>query len=734
MGAARWDASRRAAVRLRAAEGLLLRPEEGPLEIYGSVPQEHALGLDELEDTTGQWVGLLTDEDAGTAVALGDVFGFGHLFSYAHRTGRRQDIYLATTLDTLVDRLRAEGVRLKINWPYALTTLASGHVLLRSHWSTETFVSGVRLLRQTELLVMDAHGSTVHERPVTTDPQGRSYDELLDAGIDRASRLLRSVSAGGWSDLRFYSSGGKDSRAVYGLLQHAGVISEVSISAADPVRWADPRGRPTLWRDLAVTDALRQHYGLAWTVEPDYQDRMTSWAESLALYQSYAAGGGWTFPAARQLRWPVEPHVAIRGASGELLRSGHRSIVGPRSWVRTMGRKRATLGQDLDTLYAMVVHPDVHLPPAIAQSGRELFTSSFAPLPSAAINEQLNQHYLLHRNRTHFGHVLQSLDTHALPLYPLATPELLRAAYHLPYWERHRGTATFDLVERLAPELNRMPFAEESWPQEVWAQRDPGFQPPPGPSGPFAEARFPDYFAQEVDNHVRRGRRSGPHRFEARGHAQLASVEGLWRLHDLVADDSVLPGRTVADLTRLTGLGRLPGPGTAVKVASLLRVLDSTVEPQPLAAEVNLGRRGVLRRWRGPGRSRAATAPAEPVVAHRSGGVRTLADLVAARPGAGLETFDVDPATPSGIFCHAWAEGSRLLARRVGRLADEAPLRHTFTLVHGAEHLHEVETADLQATVAEELEPGSYHVLLTARRADRPEIAYRLLSLPVQVA
>lgn len=730
-GSARWDASRRAELRLRTAEGLLLLPDEGPVEIYGSVPPEHARGLDELEDTTGQWVGLLTDEDARTAVALSDVAGFGHLFFYPHRTGRRQDVYLATTLDALVDRLRAEGVRPEINWPYALTSLASSHVLLRGHWSTQTFVSGVRLLRQTELLVMDADGLTLHERAVTTDRQGRSYDELLDAGIDRASRLLRSVAAGDWPDLRLYSSGGKDSRAVYALLQHAGVISQVSVSAADPTRWPDAQGRSVLWRDLAVTDMLRRHYDLPWTVEPEHEDRMLSWAESVALHQSYAAGVGWTFPAARQLRWPVEPHVAIRGASGETLRSGHRAVIAPRSWVRAMGRKRATLDQDLATLYSMLSNPAVHLPPAVAQAGRELVMSAFAPLPSAAINEQLNQHYLLHRNRTHFGHVLQSLDARALTLSPLSTPELLRAAYHLPYWERHRGTTTFDLVERLAPELNRMPFAESSWPEQVWAQRDPGFEPPDGPAGPFAVAEFPDYFAQEQENHSRRGRWSGPHRFEVLGHAHLATVQALWRLHDLVADDSVLPGRTVSDLARQAGLGQLPSTGMTIQLASLLRVLDPAVEPEPLAAEVSLARRGVLGRWRGPGRPRGAGLGR--VVVHRPGGVRDQADLVAARPGAGLEPSDADPATPPGIFCHAWVEGANVLARRVGGPADDPALRHTFTLLHGTEELREVDTDELQATVAEGLGPGSYRVRLTARRVDRPDVAYRARSLPLQV-
>ncbi|QFG68153.1 hypothetical protein [Ornithinimicrobium pratense] len=724
-GRPRWDGARRAGVRLRQAEGLLLLPDTGPVEVYGRAPEP--LGLDVLEDGTGQWAGLLTDDEARTAVALTDVHGFGHLFTYAHPRGRKQDVYLGTTLDALVDRLRADGVRLEVNWPFALTTLASAHILTRSHWSEETFVSGIRLLRPTELLVMDVDGWELHERPVTTDPQGRSYEELLDAGIDRATRLIRSVADAGWPDLRLYSSGGKDSRAVYGLLQHAGVLPHVSVSAADPVRWADAQGRSVIWRDLAVTDSLRRHFDLSWTVEPDYQDRMLSWAESLELHQSYAAGNSWSFPAARQLRWPVEPHVAIRGAGGETVRSGHRAIIAPRAWVRAMGRKRATLGQDLATLHTMIVHPEAHLPPPVVAAGQDLVARSFAPLPSAAINEQLNYHYLLHRNRSHFGHMLQSLDARALPLYPLATPELLRAAYLLPYWERHRGTAVFDLVERVAPELNRMPFAETSWPTEVWAQRDPDFRPPPGPTGPFTREQFPDYFAQEDQNHARRGRWSGPHRFEVRGQTHRATVEGLWRLHDLAGDPAVLPERTVADLARLTGLGRLSAPVTVAKVASLLRVLDSPAAPQPLAAEVRIGRRGVLRRWMGRG------GPSEPVLTGRPGGVRTQTELLASSPGAGLEPWAADPATPLGPACHAWVDGSRVLAQRVGRLADGAPLRQTFTLVQGADHLHEVQTDDLQAQVGCGLEPGTYRVLLTARRIDRPEVAYRLMSLPVRV-
>lgn len=723
----------RSRVVLRRAAGVLLRPD-GPLEVYGAPPEP--IPLPELEDCTGEWVGLLADEEERTWVALSDFHGFGHLYYHLHRRGSRQDVYLATTLDGLVDRLRADGITLSVNWPYALTTLASNHVLLRSHWSRETLVEGVSCLGPDEMLVIDGQGVGTVERPMTTDPAGRSYDELLEAGIARSAALLQGLLAAGWPELRLYASGGKDNRGVQALLHRAGVLPHVRVSAADPLRWADAAGRRVLWEDLAVTDRLRERLGLEWSQEPEFEDRMLSWDESLQLHQSYYAGGQWNFPAERQLRWPEAPHVALRGGAGELLRSGHRSIIGQPWWNGTMKRKREAVAQDLATLADLVVEPGVNRPGELVAAGRELLTRSFRPLPSAGINEQLNSHYRLHRNRSHFGHVRHSLDRRSLAVYPLAVPELLRAAYLRPYWERHQGQVTFDLIERIDPSLNRLPFAEGSWPQAVWDRRDPSFVPPAAPSGPFTREDFPSYFDQEDRNHARRGRWSGPHRFETRTQTAVSAVSLLWRLHDTVGDPSVLPSSTTASLAEHAGTGRISAAVTVARVTSLLRALDGPGAGAGPDVEVSVRPRG----WRGwrPGRgpapvsaedrpgTGAASAPAPSVC-------RTQAQIVAGAPGGGLVPFAPDPSTPRAVFCHAWVEGGRVLAQRVGDLPDGAALRHTFSLLRGGQPVAEVTTDDDVATVADPAEPGSYRVRLTATRLDRPEVAYVVQSMPVRV-
>ncbi|ANS78260.1 hypothetical protein SGUI_0864 [Serinicoccus hydrothermalis] len=718
-GAPSLRRSRYAQVRLREVEGLLLGPAEVS-EVYGPAPTAYL--LEELLDTTGEWVGLLGDDAGRTWVAMSDFHGFGHLFWVVRPAEDGQDVYLGTTLDAVVDRLRADGHRLEVDWAVAHTTLASNHVLLRNQWSRRTLVEGVRCLRPDELLVVDHRGVGTVPRPMTTDPQGRSYDELLDAGVERAAGLLTQV-ADAVPDVRVFASGGKDSRVVLSLLDHAGVLGHASFVAADPSRWADAAGRKELWRDLVVSDELRTAAGRPWYVEPDYEDRMLSFAESIAHHQSFYAGSQWAASAERQLRWPTVPYVAVRGGAGELMRTAYRAIRTGRPFS-VMEQQPASLPADLRRLHGLVVHGGVTLPDAARAAGEEAVAEAFSLLPDAPVGEQVDAHYRLHRNRSHFGHVLHSAHRRSLALHPLATPEFLRAAQLLPFAERDLGLAAFDVIERLRPDLNRHRLASGSWPAQVWERRGGAPSPlPQAPRGPFGRERVPSYFDAEDHNHFRRGWTSGPLRFDIRTAAQTRAVRDLWRLHELAPEQA--PAGLVADLADLVSRNALNPATTVVRLASVLRALDGPVTDPPAGLEVRVS----------PGRGlpwARRVAPA-PVRTGPPGSVRDLRGYAESAPSAGLETFEVDPRTEPGIYCHLELSGGELLARRVGAERAGWRLEHTFTLVRGKEEVAGTTTTDSQVSFGAPGGPGPHRVLLTARCLDRPEVVVRATSPQVVV-
>ncbi|KUG53554.1 hypothetical protein AVL62_01845 [Serinicoccus chungangensis] len=713
--------SRYARVRLREAEGLLLGPDE-VCEVYGPAPRAHPLGA--LTDVTGEWVGLLSDDAERTWVAMSDFHGFGHLFWCVQPGATGQDVYLGTTLDAVVDRLRSDGVALEVDWPVAHTTLASNHVLLRNQWSRRTLVQGVRCLRPDEMLVMSARGVGTVPRPMTTDPRGRGYDELLDAGIERAGGLLAQVGDA-VPDLRVFASGGKDSRVVLALLDHAGVLGRTSFVAADPSRWADAAGRAGLWRDLVVSDELRRAAGRPWYVEPDYEDRMLSFAESIEHHQSFYAGSQWAASAERQLRWPTVPYVAIRGGAGELMRTAYRAIRTGAPFA-AMGQTTASLEADLRRLHELVLHRGVELPPGAREGGEDAVVEAFSLVPDAPVGQQVDAHYRLHRNRAHFGHVLHSTHRRSLALHPLATPEFLRAAHLLPFSGRDLGLAAFDVVERLRPDLNRHRFASGTWPAEVWQQRGGAPSPPPrAPRGPFGRERVPDYFAAEDPNHFRRGWTSGPLRFDIRTAAQTRAVHDLWRLHELAPQEAT--STFVASVAELVSTSTLNPATTVVRVASLLRAIDAPADDPPACLEVTVGA-GRRVPWR-----RRDRVEVEPVRTGAPGSVRSLRGYAANAATAGLETVEVDPRTEPGVFCHLEIGDGAFVARRVGAERAGWPLEHTFTLTCGGEQVAEVTTRETRVTFDAESGPGRWRAQLAARRLDRPEVVLRATSPPVVV-
>ena len=712
---------RYAQVRLREAEGLLLGPEQ-VREVYGPAPRAHPLG--ELTDVTGEWVGLLSDDAQRTFVAMSDFHGFGHLFWSVQPGATGQDVYLGTTLDAVVDRLRADGVTLEVDWGVAHTTLASNHVLLRNQWSRRTLVQGVRCLRPDELLVMSGAGVGTVPRPMTTDPHGRSYDDLLDAGVARASGLLAEVGDA-VPDLRVFASGGKDSRVVLSLLDHAGVLDRTSFVAADPSRWADAAGRRELWRDLVVSDELRQAAGRPWYVEPDYEDRMLSFAESIEHHQSFYAGSQWAASAERQLRWPTVPYVAVRGGAGELLRTAFRAIRTGAPFA-VMEQTPASLEADLRRLHALVLHRGAALPPGAREAGEAAVVEAFSLLPDAPVGQQVDAHYRLHRNRSHFGHVLHSAHRRSLALHPLATPEFLRAAHLLPFAGRDLGLAAFDVVERLRPDLNRHRFASGTWPAELWRQRGGAPSPlPRAPGGPFDRQRVPGYFAAEDQNHFRRGWTSGPLRFDIRTAAQTRAVHDLWRLHEVAPGEAT--SAFVASVADLVGTSALNPATTVVRVASMLRALEAPASDPPACLEVTV-RTGRGLPWR-----RRDRVEVEPVRTGGPGSVRTLGGYAANAATAGLETFEVDPRTEPGVYCHLEVEDGALVARRVGAERAGWPLEHTFTLTRGGEQVAEVTTRQSRLTFDVAPGPGRWRAQLAARRLDLPHVVLRASSPPVVV-
>ncbi len=712
--------SRYAGVRLREAEGLLLGPAE-VLEVYGPAPRAHP--LDQLLDVTGEWVGLLADAAGRTWVAMSDFHGFGHLFWSARPGADGQDVYLGTTLDAVVDRLRADGHRLEVDWGVAHPTLASNHVLLRNQWSRRTLVEGVRCLRPDEILVMDGHGVATVPRPMTTDPQGRDYDELLDAGVERAGGLLAQVAAA-VPDVRVFASGGKDSRVVLSLLGHAGVLDRTSFVAADPSRWPDAAGRRELWRDLVVSDELRQAAGRPWYVEPDYEDRMLSFVESIAHHQSFSAGSQWAASAERQLRWPTVPYVAVRGGAGELMRTAFRAIRTGEPFS-VMEQTVPALDADLRRLHTLVVHRGARLPPGAREAGEVAVAEAFSLLPEAPVGQQVDAHYRLHRNRAHFGHVLHSAHRRSLALHPLATPEFLRAAQLLPFAERDLGLAAFDVVERLRPDLNRHRFASGTWPEAVWRRRGgPPAPMPRAPRGPFGRERVPGYFAVENLNHFRRGWTSGPLRFDIRTAAQTRAVHDLWRLHELAPDQAT--GDHVSSLADLVGTSALNPATTVVRVASMLRALEEPAADLPATLEVRV-RPGSSLPWRRRERIEVPERTGGP------GSVRTLQGYAENAPTAGLETFGVDPRTEPGVYGDLRVEDGAFVARRVGAERAGWPLEHTFTLTLGADPVEEVTTRAARVVFDAAVGPGRWRLQLAARRLDHPQIVLRASSPQVVV-
>jgi hypothetical protein len=89
-------------------------------------------------------------------------------------------------------------------------------------------------------------------------------------------------------------------------------------------------------------------------------------------------------------------------------------------------------------------------------------------------NVVLSNHYLLHRNRFHFGNPAFGAWHGHVSFSPLQSGSLLAAARLSDQRDLMEGRVLFDLIEELTPSLNRLPFAGGfRWPAAFGAG-DPG--------------------------------------------------------------------------------------------------------------------------------------------------------------------------------------------------------------------------------------------------------------------
>lgn len=427
------------------------------------------LTVDEALEASGEWMAVFrSEDDPDTHLVLTDPFAFQTVFHSQVDVDGRPHLVLGTTARGVAFERRSLGQAFEPDWPHIAATLATNDWLAATMLSDRTADAATRTMRPFQMMVVTGGRAHIVERADLTRLRGLDYCTLLDHGITTACAQIRALADADVPARRINLSGGKDSRLMLALVKGADALDAFDVRSVNPRTWGVPSARAGLEQDLLLADTLRRRYGMTWSRETGYTTQTCTPFEPLETWQDLCGEINHGFRFHRRRRTRTELVVELRGASGETFR-------GTNYWQR-----HARLAEVADTpesfdADARVVFDRIHRPDLVSAGlvpqMFEHFLESLRGTGRASLIEAGNRHYTLYRNRAHFGTTLRFAQDGAVPFFPLSQVAFVLAGEQLDHATLRSGAVFFDVIERLAPELNDLRFDKGPWPEPVASRR-----------------------------------------------------------------------------------------------------------------------------------------------------------------------------------------------------------------------------------------------------------------------
>jgi hypothetical protein len=396
--------------------------------------------------------------ERGEILFLNDLMGLEHIYIYEGPGGP----IVGNRIPNVAEHLARSGVARQLDVIYAATMLSSQRPLFRQAHAHGLALAGLSLVPFDHYLAWRNGRLERRAKRVLADAfagrgGGASYAGLIDDAAEELVRNVRVVRESGLFDhVSMDLSGGRDSRVMLGAILRSGYLADT------PVNTRDEEGTD----DLRCAQRLVSHYGAPHFTGDGHTEEALDPHTSMMHWRSHFAG---MYHKMRGVPWSARGSntrsVRFTGYCGEIYRSFWGKLLPELESDRTAMKGLAKMFDDLVPEF----------PKAARSDGIDAFAKTILDLPGRSVRDRLDNHYLYFRNRTHFG--MRAYHTfHQFVRWPaLVSPSLLKASRMLPEREFRRGKAMFDVLDRLAPELNYFAYAGRGWPDFI-AQGGPAYE------------------------------------------------------------------------------------------------------------------------------------------------------------------------------------------------------------------------------------------------------------------
>jgi len=381
---------------------------------------------------------------------VNDLLGLEHIYVCEHAAGA----IVANRLHLLIDEMRRRSIERRVNLPFVATTLSSRHPFFSQCHDRELAISGVSLVPVDRFACVRDGRLAYRSKPILAAAFAGGdgdYEVLLDRAADEILAAVTSARRCGlFNHFAADLSGGRDSRVVFGAILRLGLLPET------PILSRHVEGS----RDLRCALRIVGHYGATLLgEEPDAPSIYpVDAATALLRWRSLYCGMYHNFnPSTSSARGAGMRSLRFTGACGEVYSA---------FWSKWAGSllDLPTSEEALDGILGKFA-PD--LAPHYRGQALQAFAECLTALPGETLGEKLDNHYVFFRNRMHFGLTAFHAYDAQSPWMALVSPSLLMASRKIPWKQRRDGKVMFDVLARLAPDLNFFPYDGKPWPDTV---------------------------------------------------------------------------------------------------------------------------------------------------------------------------------------------------------------------------------------------------------------------------
>lgn len=419
-------------------------------------------------DQSGEWWCTARAAD-GRRLVFADRFGMQPLAIALATTLDGAALFVGTSAANVARAIHAAGGQVGTDWAHVLETVSARHDFLDCLFDNSTPFDGIFWMPPDAALEIRADEYGIVPRPEAS-PAG-TYDALLQQGIEHAITDVQHLVAT-HENVAINLSGGKDSRIVLAVVMAAGCADQVHVAATDPT---PPGGSiahsPTVAKDLEISSRMVQRLGLRWV---DWRTPRDMWPTTLEgeldRFQTYRHGLTNQFVPMGLTYRLTRSEARMNGAGGEIYRGYWADVLSKHPVWSRLGHTEETEEEDIRTLLRGLRSP-ISIPADLAARGEQSLVDAMIPLPGRTVDEDLDRHYEVFRMRGHAGGRRWGQSYGITNFGLLQQSTLMRAAQALGPDDRYSGRVLFDIIEKVAPELNDLEYQSGPWP---WSGgRDP---------------------------------------------------------------------------------------------------------------------------------------------------------------------------------------------------------------------------------------------------------------------